>query len=194
MKKILLVITLLIFGYFLIPVTYAATFGESVTAIFGADIVQSLVSGGSAALTTVASLLVMFRKTKSQVNNLGLSADTFLKDLKTKLELVASGQLSVEDFKTDMVGKIDVLTQDFRNLIADFKAENNALKAEILTVKEQYLIMAKTFTDILQAEKNIEAMLKIGFGNMKEMVENGYAKQIYMVGTPQEVSEDEIKG
>jgi hypothetical protein len=54
--------------------------------------------------------------------------------------------------------------------------------------------MAKTFTDILQAEKNIEAMLKIGFGNMKEMVENGYAKQIYMVGTPQEVSEDEIKG
>lgn len=194
MKKLLLVITLLIFGYFLIPATYAATFGESVTAIFGADIVQSLVSGGSAALTTVASLLVMFRKTKSQVNNLGLSADTFLKDLKTKLELVASGQLSVEDFKTDMVGKIDVLTQDFRNLIADFKAENNALKAEILTVKEQYLIMAKTFTDILQAEKNIEAMLKIGFGNMKEMVENGYAKQIYMVGTPQEVSEDEIKG
>lgn len=194
MKKIILIGLMMIFGYFLIPVTYAATFSESVSAVIGGDLTQSLLSGGTAALTTIASLLVMFRKTKAKVTELGGSTDVFLKNLKEKLELVASGQISVEEFKTDMVSKIDNLTKDFGNLIADFKSENNALKAEVLTVKEQYLIMAKTFTDILTAEKNIETMLKIGFGNMKEMVENGYSKQIYLVGTPKEVSEDEKQG
>lgn len=194
MKKMILVGIMMIFGYFLIPVTYAATFAESMATVFGTDLTQSLLSGGTAALTTIASLLVMFRKTKAKVTELGGSTDVFLKNLKEKLELVASGQISVEEFKTDMVAKIDVLTKDFGNLIADFKSENNALKAEVLTVKEQYLIMAKTFTDILAAEKNIETMLKIGFGNMKEMVENGYSKQIYMVGAAQEVSNDEKQG
>jgi hypothetical protein len=72
----------------------------------------------------------------------------------------------------------DVLT----NTIQDLKAENGALKLEIENIKEQFPVFVQLAQDIKASEKNIESMLKIGFGNMKELVVNGYAKQIFKVG------------
>ena len=183
MKKILLVMVMMIVGYLLIPITYAASFGETATSILGADLVNALVSGGTATLTTIASLLIMFRKTKEKVSALGTSTDDYLSKLKDKLDLVISGEATVTEFVSDIEGFINNTTTLLTNAIADLKSENNGLKAEITMIKDQFPIFVQLAKEIKQSEINVEAMLKIGFGNIGELVKNGYARQIMEVGS-----------
>jgi len=190
MKKTLLVIVLLIFAWFLTPVTYALS-EDTLSTVLGVDLTSSLFSGASAALTTVASFLVMFRKTKKQVQTLDADTRTFLNNLKDKLEKVANGEMKIEDFIAEMTGIVGNMQTVFTNAITDLKAENSLMKDEIALVKEQFPVFIQLAGDIKTAEKNLEAMIRIGFGNNAELVKNGYAKQILMVG---QVTDNENQG
>ena len=184
MKKLLLVSVMMIVGAFLLPITVLAAEidPESVTTIFGVDLTQSLLAGLTAMGSTVASLLVIYRSLKGKVTKLGTDTDGFLRSMKDKLEMLVTGEMEMQDFVTEITTSIVSMKDVLTNTIQDLKAENGALKLEIENIKEQFPIFVQLAQDIKVSEKNIESMLKIGFGNMKELVVNGYAKQIFKVG------------
>jgi regulator of replication initiation timing len=184
MKKLLLVSVMMIVGAFLLPITVLAAEiePESVTTIFGVDLTQSLLAGLTAMGSTVASLLVIYRSLKGKVTKLGTDTDGFLTSLKDKLEKVVKGEIELQAFVTEITASILSMKDVLNNTIQDLKAENGALKLEIENIREQFPIFVQLAQDIKTSEKNIESMLKIGFGNMKELVVNGYAKQIFKVG------------
>jgi len=184
MKKLLLVSVMMIVGSFLLPITVLAAEiePESVTTIFGVDLTQSLLAGLTAMGSTVASLLVIYRSLKGKVTKLGTDTDGFLRSMKDKLEMLVTGEMEMQDFVTEITTSIVSMKDVLTNTIQDLKAENGALKGEISNIKEQFPIFVQLAQDIKVSEKNIESMLKIGFGNMKELVVNGYAKQIFKVG------------
>lgn len=184
MKKLLLVSVMMIVGAFLLPITVLAAEiePESVTTIFGVDLTQSLLAGLTAMGSTVASLLVIYRSLKGKVTKLGTDTDGFLRSMKDKLEMLVTGEMEMQDFVTEITTSIVSMKDVLANTIQDLKAENGALKLEIENIKEQFPIFVQLAQDIKVSEKNIESMLKIGFGNMKELVVNGYAKQIFKVG------------
>jgi regulator of replication initiation timing len=184
MKKLLLVSVMMIVGAFLLPITVLAAEiePESVTTIFGVDLTQSLLAGLTAMGSTVASLLVIYRSLKGKVTKLGTDTDGFLRSMKDKLEMLVKGEMEMQDFVTEITTSIVSMKDVLNNTIQDLKAENGALKLEIENIREQFPIFVQLAQDIKTSEKNIESMLKIGFGNMKELVVNGYAKQIFKVG------------
>lgn len=184
MKKLLLVSVMMIVGAFLLPITVLAAEiePESVTTIFGVDLTQSLLAGLTAMGSTVASLLVIYRSLKGKVTKLGTDTDGFLRSMKDKLEMLVTGEMEMQDFVTEITTSIVSMKDVLANTIQDLKAENGALKLEIENIREQFPIFVQLAQDIKTSEKNIESMLKIGFGNMKELVVNGYAKQIFKVG------------
>jgi regulator of replication initiation timing len=184
MKKLLLVSVMMIVGAFLLPITVLAAEiePESVTTIFGVDLTQSLLAGLTAMGSTVASLLVIYRSLKGKVTKLGTDTDGFLTSLKDKLEKVVKGEIELQAFVAEITASILSMKDVLNNTIQDLKAENGALKLEIENIREQFPIFVQLAQDIKTSEKNIESMLKIGFGNMKELVVNGYAKQIFKVG------------
>lgn len=184
MKKLLLVSVMMIVGAFLLPITVLAAEidPEPVTTIFGVDLTQSLLAGLTAMGSTVASLLVIYRSLKGKVTKLGTDTDGFLTSLKDKLEKVVKGEIELQAFVAEITASILSMKDVLNNTIQDLKAENGALKLEIENIKEQFPIFVQLAQDIKTSEKNIESMLKIGFGNMKELVVNGYAKQIFKVG------------
>jgi regulator of replication initiation timing len=184
MKKLLLVSVMMIVGAFLLPITVLAAEidPEPVTTIFGVDLTQSLLAGLTAMGSTVASLLVIYRSLKGKVTKLGTDTDGFLTSLKDKLEKVVKGEIELQAFVAEITASILSMKDVLNNTIQDLKAENGALKLEIENIREQFPIFVQLAQDIKTSEKNIESMLKIGFGNMKELVVNGYAKQIFKVG------------
>lgn len=184
MKKLLLVSVMMIVGAFLLPITVLAAEidPEPVTTIFGVDLTQSLLAGLTAMGSTVASLLVIYRSLKGKVTKLGTDTDGFLRSMKDKLEMLVTGEMEMQDFVTEITTSIVSMKDVLNNTIQDLKAENGALKLEIENIREQFPIFVQLAQDIKTSEKNIESMLKIGFGNMKELVVNGYAKQIFKVG------------
>jgi len=155
---------------------------DPVTTIFGVDLTQSLLAGLTAMGSTVASLLVIYRSLKGKVTKLSADTDGFLRGMKDKLELLVTGEMEIQDFVTEITTSIVSMKDVLTNTIQDLKAENGALKLEIENIKEQFPVFVQLAQDIKASEKNIESMLKIGFGNMKELVVNGYAKQIFKVG------------
>ena len=190
MKKILLMAVISLGLFFMLPVVFAEEV-DPISTILGVDLTQSLITGLTATGSVVASLLVMYRSVKNRVVKLGVSTDGFLIGLKDKLDKVINGELTIQEFVADMTGFVEQMKTTLSNSIADLKAENGALKLEIENIREQFPIFVQLAADIKASEKNIEQMLKIGFGNMKELVVNGYAKQIYQVG---EVTSDENAG
>lgn len=189
-RKGLLIGVLMVFGWFLLPVTFALE-GDAVTTIFGVDLTQSLMSGVSATLTTIASMLVMFRKVRGQVSTLDKSTTEFLANLKDKLEKVANGEMTIQQFSTEITKEIAGMQTILTNAITDLKAENMGLKEEMKLIKEQFPAFVQLASDIKTSEKNIEAMLRIGFGNNPDLVANGYAKTILRIG---EASPNENQG
>lgn len=175
---------MMIVGAFLLPITVLAAEidPEPVTTIFGVDLTQSLLAGLTAMGSTVASLLVIYRSLKGKVTKLGTDTDGFLTSLKDKLEKVVKGEIELQAFVAEITASILSMKDVLNNTIQDLKAENGALKLEIENIREQFPIFVQLAQDIKTSEKNIESMLKIGFGNMKELVVNGYAKQIFKVG------------
>jgi hypothetical protein len=181
MKKILLMAIISLGLFFMLPVVFAEEL-DPVTTIFGVDLTQSLLAGLTAMGSTVASLLVIYRSLKGKVTKLGTDTDGFLRSMKDKLEMLVTGEMEMQDFVTEITTSIVSMKDVLTNTIQDLKAENGALKLEIENIKEQFPIFVQLAQDIKVSEKNIESMLKIGFGNMKELVVNGYAKQIFKVG------------
>jgi len=193
MKQKLWGLLIFIFGFamsFSIAPVFASGL-DPVTSVLGVDLTQSLLAGGSAAMTTIASLLVIFRKVKGQVSTLGVNADAFLANMKDKLDKVVKGEITLTQFVSDSQTVIADMSKVFTNAIAALRAENGALKDEITLIKEQFPIFVQLAKDIKETEQNTTKMLQIGFGNLKELVANGYAKEISLIG---KVTDDESKG
>lgn len=95
------------------------------------------------------------------------------------------------------IGTLCLLIQPILNKIVEastmFKAaktqidstveSNKAQEAENATVREEVKEMKAEIDDIKRMTMHNERILRIGFGNMKELVVNGYAHEIEKVGT-----------
>jgi len=184
MNKVLLILVIMLFGYILLPATILATELEPTptTTILGIDWVSFLLTGSSYTLTNVGTLLIMFRKTKTKIFNLGESTGVFLETLKTDLGKVQNLELSFDDFIAKQTASAEHLTDLLGDFVQGVKNEVADLKEQIAFLKEQFPAFVQFVKEIKTTELNIQQILKIGLGNISELVKNGYADQIFKVG------------
>lgn len=154
------------------------------------ELINEVITGVSYALVTIASVIGLYRSIKKPLTaSLDTGAST-LKDLKTAIEKVASGETTIESFIASDMPKFlgdmrGLLTEGLSNL----SIENKALKDEVLRLTNEFQTMYKMVEMVFKSEDDIKEILKIAFLNDPRLVAEGWANEIAKVGVTTNESE-----
>ena len=181
-SKIITLLFMTIAIMFVFPMVYADSVTDTVAAFLGVDLTNALVSGGSAAITSIAGIVSVYRIVKKPFNKSLNDAAETIELLKEKIELVKSGEISVTEAMDETKLILTNFVESQKQTFADLKDENSELRKQIQNLEEQINNLKTTFMTILANTSDLKEILLLIGSNLPELVENGIANKINKVG------------
>ena len=188
-NKIFTILIMVIAVSFMMPMVYAQTFSEIINEAIGVDISAMLVGGLSSGITSGAVFLGIYRIVKKPVNKTLNKGNAFLEKLSENFDAVLTGEKTINDFMSETKENYLAYQESIDQMVTELKSQNDVLKDEIKTLKTEFTELKEIFLVIKNTNIDIEEILKLGFGNIKELVENGIANKINKVGEDTDESE-----
>ena len=144
-----------------------------------------IIGVGGAVVTLCSLLYPVLNTVNGGVKLFKGSKDNFEKVTKEVVE----SQQKITEFKDTALSRIDNIKNEMEQGISDIDKAN---REELAKIKDDISQTFNTFKvkleDLIKQTQNQVRVMKIAFGNDKELVKNGYANQIMKIG-----AEDEVK-
>lgn len=188
-NKVIILLLMVISLGFLYPMVAAESVSETISSILGVDLTTALVSGGSSALFSLSGIVAIYRIVKKPVNETLKDSKGVLEALKKNYDQVISGEKTIQDAVDDSKKIFLNYQASINEMVSELKQQNGALKNEIIALQEGFNTLKETFLTIKNTNIDILEILRLGFGNIEELVVNGIANKINKVGEAADESE-----
>lgn len=99
---------------------------------------------------------------------------------------LATASLPIISRVQTAVDKFNKATRDVNDTVENGKKNEIVLHSQEKRISETFTVLDERLNSIEKDAKQTKAMCQIGFCNMKELVENGYAAEIAKVGESDE--------
>jgi len=181
-KKLMTLFFMSFMLFFMTPIVMASDLLQAAEDAIGTDIVGSLISGITGALTSISGILLVFRRVKGQVEGLGSSTQTFLNSLSDKLQKVVNNEITLKEFTTDVTSIVLDMKKVYTTAIQNLQVENENLKIEMQGIRSQFPTFVRIAREIKQTETNIMEAIKLFAMGLPDLVKAGFTEQILKVG------------